>query len=294
MNEYFKNKNNTDGYSRLCKECYLIGVYGDKRKRRKVVTIPEFDTTTHKWCNLCESVKEHTEFYADKDKKDGLNANCKQCKRNQKKKNNIKKMEDKEIDKSVFNEEFIHKYTTSDLRKIAKNNNLNFTTHHTKAELITIIKENNHVCIANTFPYQVYFNKPILNFIEIYVLTSSDEHPNIIKSVIDLLMKLYELLNEYETFKINHNTFLLKYNSFEIKFIFVPFDCLCQVLMSLEQPYLRCGFFNDKLFITPDSKYIKDIISNNEYINYDNMIIDNDNIKTDDLILLLAKNKIIF
>jgi hypothetical protein len=145
MNEYFKNKNNTDGYSRLCKECYLIGVYGDKRKRRKVVTIPGFDTTTHKWCNLCESVKEHTEFYADKDKKDGLNANCKQCKRNQKKKNNIKKMEDKEIDKSVFNEEFIHKYTTSYLRKIAKNNNLNFTTHHTKAELITIIKENNYI-----------------------------------------------------------------------------------------------------------------------------------------------------
>lgn len=145
INEYFKNKGNADGYSRLCKECYLIGVYGDKRKRRKIVTIPEFDTITHKWCNLCENVKEHNEFYADKDKKDGLNANCKQCKSNQKKKNKIKKMDEKEIDKSVFNEEFIHKYTVSDLRNIAKNNNLNFTTNHTKPELIIIIKENNYI-----------------------------------------------------------------------------------------------------------------------------------------------------
>jgi hypothetical protein len=63
----------------LCKNCYLIGVYGDKRKRRKVVIIPNFDTTTHKWCNLCESIKTHEDFYADKMKKDGLNANCKAC-----------------------------------------------------------------------------------------------------------------------------------------------------------------------------------------------------------------------
>jgi len=146
LDKFFKNKSNKDGYARLCKECYLIGQYGDNRKKRKVITIPEYDITTQKWCNLCENVKEHTEFYADKDKKDGLNANCKQCKSNQKKKNKIKKMEEKEeIDKSVFNEEFIHKYTANDLRKIAKNNNLNYTTHHTKAELITIIKENNYI-----------------------------------------------------------------------------------------------------------------------------------------------------
>jgi len=148
LSEYFKNKSNTDGYARLCKDCYLIGVYGDNRKRRKVITIPEFDTTTHKWCNLCESVKEHTEFYADKEKKDGLNANCKQCKNEQKKKNKIKKIEEKkqkEFDKTIFNDQFITKYTVNDLRNIAKNNNLNFTTHHTKVELINIIKENNYV-----------------------------------------------------------------------------------------------------------------------------------------------------
>ena len=63
ISEYFKNKGNPDGYARLCKECYLIGVYGDKRKKRKVIVIPEFDATTHKWCNLCESVKELDKFY---------------------------------------------------------------------------------------------------------------------------------------------------------------------------------------------------------------------------------------
>ena len=86
ITEYFKNKSNVGGYARLCKNCYLIGVYGDKRKRRKVVVIPKFATSTHKWCNLCESVKEHKDFYADKMKKDGLNANCKACKNEQKKK----------------------------------------------------------------------------------------------------------------------------------------------------------------------------------------------------------------
>jgi hypothetical protein len=85
LNNFFKNKNNKkDGYARLCKNCYLIGVYGDQRKQRKVVELPEFDTTTHKWCNLCECVKEHKDFFCDKMKKDGLNANCKSCKNQQK------------------------------------------------------------------------------------------------------------------------------------------------------------------------------------------------------------------
>ena len=102
LSEYFKNKSNVDGYSRLCKNCFLTGVYGDKRKRRKVVVIPTFDTTTHKWCNLCENVKEHKDFYADKMKKDGLNANCKTCKNNQKK--NLKEKK-KELEKEKMKEE---------------------------------------------------------------------------------------------------------------------------------------------------------------------------------------------
>ena len=160
ISEYFKNKGNPDGYARLCKECYLIGVYGDKRKKRKVIVIPEFDATTHKWCNLCESIKEHKDFYSDKSKKDGLNPNCKDCKNIQKKnyrqklkeeekdlENNNEKEDitdnEEEFDKNIFDENFADKYTKYDLTKIADNNNLKFTKNHTRAELIHIIKENN-------------------------------------------------------------------------------------------------------------------------------------------------------
>jgi hypothetical protein len=100
IENYFKNFGNKDGIARICKECYLVGVYGDKRKKRKVVTIPKFDTTTHKWCNLCENVKEYDMFYRDKCTKDGYNSNCKGCKREQKKAYRKKKKEE-EINKSV-------------------------------------------------------------------------------------------------------------------------------------------------------------------------------------------------
>lgn len=96
--EYFKNGSNRDGYARLCKECYLIGQYGDKRKRKKVVAIPKYDVVTHKWCNRCESVKELTRFGRCKDTKDGLSSNCKECKADQKKKNKLKATETTEIE----------------------------------------------------------------------------------------------------------------------------------------------------------------------------------------------------
>lgn len=85
LSAFFKNKNNSDGHARLCKECYLTGVYGDQRKRRKIVVIPQFDPNTHKWCNRCESVKEHDDFYNCASTKDGKSANCKACKTEQKK-----------------------------------------------------------------------------------------------------------------------------------------------------------------------------------------------------------------
>lgn len=86
VSNYFKNKANENGISRLCKECYLIGKYGDDRKKKKVVEIPKYDISSQKWCNFCETVKEHNEFYPDKNKKDGLNSNCKACRAEQKKK----------------------------------------------------------------------------------------------------------------------------------------------------------------------------------------------------------------
>jgi hypothetical protein len=93
---FFKNAGNEDGVNRLCKDCYLTGVYGDKRKVMKVVPIPDHDKSTHKWCNLCENVKEHSCFYKARQTKDGLCANCKACKHQQKIANKAKKEKEKE------------------------------------------------------------------------------------------------------------------------------------------------------------------------------------------------------
>jgi hypothetical protein len=84
FDNFFKNKSERDGVNRLCKNCYLTGVYGDDRKQRKKVVIPPFDVLTEKWCNLCESVKKHTDFHRANYTKDGLNSNCKECKKKQK------------------------------------------------------------------------------------------------------------------------------------------------------------------------------------------------------------------
>lgn len=102
LTSYTLNKSNKGGYNRLCKECYLIKKYGADRKRRKVVEIPIFDFNTHKWCNLCETVKIKTSFYKDSAKPDGLNANCKACKYNQKKNSKAQKDEDKKVEISVL------------------------------------------------------------------------------------------------------------------------------------------------------------------------------------------------
>ena len=79
ITNFFKNSNNKDGVNRLCKSCFEKSTFGDVRKKRKIVSIPSFNVETHKWCNLCESVKERIEFPKAKEKKDGLNANCKNC-----------------------------------------------------------------------------------------------------------------------------------------------------------------------------------------------------------------------
>ena len=151
LSEYFKNKSNKDGYARICKECYLIGVYGDKRKKRKVVTIPVFDTTKQKWCNLCESVKDHGDFYADNMKKDGLNPNCKACKTKQKQNQIAKKKAEKEsqiLDKpnvinskaeEILNKNPFERYSKRELREIAINKELKVTYKFTKQQLIDIL-----------------------------------------------------------------------------------------------------------------------------------------------------------
>jgi predicted sulfurtransferase len=64
----------------------------------KVVPIPDYDKSTHKWCNLCESVKEHSCFYKARQTKDGLCANCKACKHQQKIANKEKKAKNEKKD----------------------------------------------------------------------------------------------------------------------------------------------------------------------------------------------------
>jgi hypothetical protein len=98
LTNFFKQKSNKDGHSRLCKECYSTGKYGENRRQRKVVDIPKYDTTSSKWCNVCESVKEHKEFYPDKTKKDGLNSNCISCRTDLKRKYKEQKQQQKEQD----------------------------------------------------------------------------------------------------------------------------------------------------------------------------------------------------
>ena len=135
---YFKHKAHKDGHSRLCKECYLIGKYGDDRKRRKVVTIPKYDTSTSKWCNLCESVKEHKDFYPDKMKKDGLNSNCKSCKNNQKEKQREQKKKLKEEEAAKNPQKEVAPEVIEKVKQIEAKNPLE---RFSKNELMSLMKE---------------------------------------------------------------------------------------------------------------------------------------------------------
>lgn len=85
-------------------------------------------------------VKQYANFYSDKDKKDGLGSNCKECKSRQKAAYEEKIYEDN-FDKNVFNENFIDKYSITDLQNIAKTNNLHITKKYGKKQLIATIKE---------------------------------------------------------------------------------------------------------------------------------------------------------
>jgi hypothetical protein len=82
---FFKNKTNRTGFSRLCKNCILTSIYGENRNKREKIIIPQYDITTHKWCNRCKNIRLFNEFYNDKMSKDGLGSNCKYCKNDQKK-----------------------------------------------------------------------------------------------------------------------------------------------------------------------------------------------------------------
>ena len=94
ISEFYKNKSNSDGYARLCKNCYARSQNrpGYNAKLRKDKPLPDFDPTTHKWCNRCESVKSRDNFTASTTTKDGLCSNCRECKAEQKKLQKQKKI----------------------------------------------------------------------------------------------------------------------------------------------------------------------------------------------------------
>jgi len=84
LDKFHKNKGNADGVNRICKQCYKFFTFGENCKIVKTVAIPAHDNLVEKWCNRCEKVKPFSDFYNDKMSKDGLGANCKSCKADQK------------------------------------------------------------------------------------------------------------------------------------------------------------------------------------------------------------------
>lgn len=95
LSNFYKNKSNPDGHARLCKNCYARSQnrQGYNEKLRKDKPLPDFNPSTHKWCNRCSSVKSLDDFYNSKETKDGKSANCKKCKQEQKQKNKTKNNE---------------------------------------------------------------------------------------------------------------------------------------------------------------------------------------------------------
>lgn len=95
INMFYRHKSHKDGRARLCKDCYARSQnrqgYNTKLQRDK--PIPTYNTTTHKWCNRCESVKKHEDFHNSSSTKDGLMSNCKACKAEQKQNNKKKQQE---------------------------------------------------------------------------------------------------------------------------------------------------------------------------------------------------------
>lgn len=146
---FFKQKSNKDGHSRLCKECYSTYKYGENRRQRKVVDIPKYDTSINKWCNICESVKEHKEFYPDKTKKDGLNSNCISCRTDLKKKYKEQKQQQKvndnhqsqfhEITKQIEAKNPLERFSKIELIHMIKTKGMTVSMKQTKPEMIKML-----------------------------------------------------------------------------------------------------------------------------------------------------------
>lgn len=148
VDKFAKNKNKKDGYASICKECYQTYKYGDDRKRRKTITtLVEYDKTTHKVCFRCEIVKEYKDFNVRKASKDGHHCYCRECyaeiKRldKEKKKLNVEEQEEKE-QAEVLNMDKITELMKSkkrDLKKLLDARGIKSNHNMTKTHMINLL-----------------------------------------------------------------------------------------------------------------------------------------------------------
>jgi len=73
FSEFFNDRQRSDGKTYLCKVCHEAG-----RKKRKQAKSQ--DDSNLKRCSCCGMLKPLTEFYRNKNERDGLKRWCKSCK----------------------------------------------------------------------------------------------------------------------------------------------------------------------------------------------------------------------
>lgn len=85
LNKFSKHKGERGGFQRRCKKCVHVERHPDSEYVEQTIEIYDMDPSTEKRCKRCSKTKPHDQFYNDSSTTDGLGANCKACKAEQKK-----------------------------------------------------------------------------------------------------------------------------------------------------------------------------------------------------------------
>jgi hypothetical protein len=75
LTNFYKNKNTKDGYTSLCKICYM----SDERKETIKNQKKKLNEENNKICSTCKKVLNKEKFHKKKSKKDGLASQCREC-----------------------------------------------------------------------------------------------------------------------------------------------------------------------------------------------------------------------